>query len=86
MKDLSTTKGTIAYALTQNLDSLFQAINQGVCTKDLHSAVCKILDNDTSLKTGDVANAKNILFKHLNNKNLYCSTLMTYMTGLKVGS
>lgn len=83
MRDLTKIKGTIAYSLTAHQKELFDMVESNVAQTKLHAAVCNILDQDESLRKEDVIKCKEILSHSFGNK--YLSTLMTYMTGMKVG-
>lgn len=82
-QELSSKKGTIANVFTKKRDELFTLIETNQYEK-LQSVVNELLD-DPSLKGNPaVAEAKLTLKKCSAKRNLYYSTLMTYMTGMKV--
>lgn len=81
MKNLHTKRGTIAYILNQNKDILFDLINKN----DLYGARTKAVEliNDGSVSDrGAVITATEIFTK--SKDNLFLSSLMSYMTGMKV--
>lgn len=84
MKDeLSSKKGTIANVFSKKRNEIFELINNDDYIK-LQSLINDLL-NDKSLKGNNaVEEAKQTLNRCARKKNLYYSTLMTYMTGMKV--
>ena len=74
---------TIMQVLNENQKELYDMINKNQY-RNLTARVQELL-NDDRLKTNkDVAKAKTIFANCERNRNLYYSTLMTYMTGIKV--
>lgn len=80
-KDLQQTKGTIAYVLTQHQDELYALINAGQIEQCRVRSI-ELLDDPSITDKNAVVNAKNVL--KTSKINLFLSTLMTYMTGMKV--
>ena len=82
-EELSSKKGTIANVLSEKRNEIFDLINKDNYIK-LQILINDLL-NDKSLKGNKaVEEAKQTLLKCSRKKNLYYSTLMTYMTGMKV--
>lgn len=81
MKDLHTKRGTIAYTLNQHMPELFDLINKNNIKGARKKAVqliteANISDKQAVLTATDIfTNAKD---------NLFLSSLMSYMTGMKV--
>ena len=81
--DLSTKKGTIAKVLTDHRNEIYTLIEQNKYNQ-VQMKVDELL-NDPSLKGNPAtAEARQTLKKCSRNPNLYYSTLITYMTGVKV--
>lgn len=74
---------TIKQVLNENTTTLYAMIDKG----QYRELTCKVQEllNDERLKTNkDVEKAKTIFRNCERNRNLYYSTLMTYITGIKV--
>ena len=82
-KELNTIEGTIAHLLTNNKEELFSLINADQFEK-LQTRVNELLDNPSIAKNPAVVEAKLTLRRCAVKKKLYYSTLMTYLTGMKV--
>ena len=80
-KDLQKTKGTIAYVLTEHRDELYGLINAGKI-EECRARAIELLDDSSIIDKKAVAQAKDVLRKKY--QNLFLSSLMTYMTGMKV--
>ena len=81
--EISNKKGTIANVFTKHKDKLFQLIQMDQYNQ-LRQEVDSLL-NDPELKHNSaVEEARVTLDRCSRKKNLYYSTLMTYMTGMKV--
>lgn len=77
--------GTIAHVLAQYQDELFNLINSDKLLA-VHKKVMVLLD-DPSITDREAQQKAKDLFNHClchNKKSLYYSTLMTYLTGMKV--
>lgn len=80
MKDLSSKKGTIAQYLTKNEQKIW------ACGKDINkmkACVLELLSAEEIQSNPETANAVHILSKL--HGNHFLSTLVTYMTGMKIG-
>jgi hypothetical protein len=81
MKDLHNKKGTIAYVLNEAKEELFTLIN----TNDIRGARNKAVE---IINTGNVSDKKAVVTATMvfreSKDNLFLSSLMSYMTGLKV--
>ena len=83
MKDLSTQKGTIAYALNQNKDAIYALLEKGQVYEAKVEAIRTLDELDANCKNPKVNEAKAQMLK-ARNANHFMSILCTYMTGLKV--
>ena len=81
MKNLPTKKGTIAYILNQHMNEIFSLINANNISGARKLALELIKDKSISDKQA-VITASEIFNK--SNDNLFLSSLMSYMTGMKV--
>lgn len=81
MKNLHTKRGTIAYILNQNKDILFDLINKNNIGGARTKAVELINDGSITDRSA-VITATEIFTK--SKDNLFLSSLMSYMTGMKV--
>lgn len=81
MTDLHTKRGTIAYILNQNKDTLFNLINNNEINKARQKAI-ELISDDSITDKKAVITATNVFKK--SKDNLFLSSLITYMTGLKV--
>ena len=82
-KELSSRTGTIANVFSKHRNELFVLIEEDKF-QQLQTTVNSLLD-DPSLKNNPaIEEAKRVLNKCSSKKNLYYSTLVTYMTGMKV--
>ena len=80
MRDLSTKKGTIAYILNAHKDELFELISNNNIKGARNKAVELLNSSEISDKSA-VITAKEIFTK--SKDNLFLSSLMSYMTGMK---
>ena len=80
-RPINTIPGTIAYILDQNRNELFDLINKNKIAEARQKALMLIQDKSIKDKKA-VITATNVFTK--SNNNLFLSTLMSYMTGLKV--
>lgn len=80
MKDLSHKTGTIAAYLTKNQNKIYGCGNN---INKMKSVVLELLSAEEIQGNPETANAINILSKL--HGNHFLSTLVTYMTGYKVG-
>ena len=74
---------TIKQVLNENVTELYDLINKNQY-KNLTVRVQQLLDDERLKTNKDVAKAKTIFTNCERNRNLYYSTLMTYITGIKV--
>ena len=81
MKDLHTKRGTIAYTLNEHMTELFDLINANNIKGARKKAVQLITDANISDKQA-VLTATDIFTNAKD--NLFLSSLMSYMTGMKV--
>lgn len=80
-KDISERKGTIAYVFKQHLDELYECLDwYGV--PEARKKVLQLLDDPSITDVEAVAQAKQIFATA--KPHLFLSTLVTYMTGVKV--
>lgn len=84
-KNLSATKGTLAYCLAQpdNSAAIFELVDRG----KLYEAKLKtlnIVDSDLDLKSNPQVNTFKAQVLKAQGKNHFISILATYMTGCKV--
>lgn len=80
-RPINTIPGTIAYILDQNRNELFDLINKNKIAEARQKAL--MLIQDKSIKDKKAVITATTVFTKANN-NLFLSTLMSYMTGLKV--
>lgn len=74
---------TIKQVLNENVTELYDLINKNQY-KRLTVRVQELL-NDERIKTNEATSKAKVIFANCErNKNLYYSTLMTYITGIKV--
>ena len=85
MKDWTERKGTIANELTKHKDEIYALCNSPNQLNELHDKVMSILDSDALKDNLKVDEAKKVL-ESCKKKgfNAYTSTLMTFLTGMKV--
>lgn len=82
-KELSEKRGTIANVFNKHRDELFNLIAANRF-KDLQLKVNSLLDDPKLEDNPATDEARRVLEKCSKKQNLYYSTLMTYLTGMKV--
>lgn len=82
-KDLTTTKGTIAYTLNENRASIFKLLNEGKMY-EAKIETLRVLDADERLKKNPQLNACKAQMLKAQNANHFISIFCTYLTGCKV--